>query len=172
MLDRRYPHAPPSKFNADQRMLFGFTYRQLLIVVAFSIVGLMTFLSLYGKLKSPIVPGICTAVIALAGAAWAFGQIDGDTPEQWLWHFLIYGRTPHYMQHQAMQTPKQAKVQLAVDTSEPAPQNPLVPKEYQDFFMITANVLGGALLAGLTFWLVMGGSDSLTRSWSLLLGRF
>ena len=67
MLDRRDPHAPPSKFNADQRMLFGFTYRQLLIVVAFSIVGLMTFLSLYGKLKSPIVPGICTAVIALAG---------------------------------------------------------------------------------------------------------
>ncbi len=168
----RDPFAPPAKMNVDQRMLFGFTYRQLLIVVSFSIVGLMTFLSLYSKLKSPILPGISTAMIALTGAAWAFGYINGDTPEQWLWHFFVYGRTPRYMQHQAMQTPKQTEVRLAVDTSEPISQKPQRLKEYQDFFLITANVLGGMLLAGLTFWLVMGGSDSLTRSWHLLLGRF
>lgn len=168
----RDPHAPPAKMNVDQRMLFGFTYRQLLIVVSFSIVGLMTFLSLYGKLRSPILPGICTALIALAGAVLAFGRINGDTPEQWLWHFLAYGRAPHYMQHHAMRTPKQAVVRLAVDTSEPDHEKPQGLKNYQDFFLITANVLGGALLGGLTFWLVMGGSDSLTRSWSLLLGRF
>jgi hypothetical protein len=81
---------PPTKIDVSQRTFVGFTYRQLAIAVP----AAATALAIVAGLRDwPLFLRGAAAVLLLGlGLAWAFGEIDGKSPETWILELLLFRR--------------------------------------------------------------------------------
>jgi hypothetical protein len=98
-MPRRDTEAPmrarvPADVERRDAVLFGFTFRQLVIL---AIGGLLIYTA--WTALATVVPllGLLVGAIPVAGAAFvlAVGRRDGIPLDAWLWHAIRYRRAPH-----------------------------------------------------------------------------
>lgn len=153
---------PPVRIDVSQRTFLGFTYRQLVVLALASVLAIAGL----GLLKT--VPlflrgGLAVLCVGL-GLALAFGEIEGKTPEAWLWGLLGFRRRSRFMLHRAMRGEADARHVAwpeaeAEATSFTPPVAAIASKP--NFFLLSANAIGLSILVGLTIWLVQGGAYQL-----------
>jgi hypothetical protein len=129
-------------------------------------------IGLFGLLKPvPLfVRGGLAVLCAGLGLAMAFGEIEGKTPETWLWGLLRFRRRSRFMLHRAMRGADDTRHVAWPDTdsgatsptpafAESMPAATVLPRP--NFFLLSANAIGLSILAGLTIWLIQGGAYQL-----------
>lgn len=159
--------APPAAVNFEERGILGVDYRKIVIFavtipIAAAVIFLWKDVPLY-------ISGAVGILIAGMGFALAFGQIDGKTPELWLRDFLFFARRDKFLVHRGLrERPDTRQVKFGEDAAVAAKPVATTQTKEWDFFVITANVMGLAAIAGLTIWLAQGGGHELLRWWGSL----
>jgi hypothetical protein len=159
---------PPIRLDVSQRTFLGFTVRHIVIAVATGAAALLMFT---GLATLPLfLRAMLAVLIAGLGLAWAFGEIDGQTPEAWLMEVLLFRHRSRYLVHRMAREdggPRrvvfpnpQSTPHLKEVVDEPA-ATPAAP----GFFWLSANAIGLALLTGLSLWLLQGGAEQLSAMW-------
>jgi len=159
---------PPIRIDVSQRTFLGFTYRQIAIFVFTAIVTIGLFGLL--KLVPLFVRGGLAVLCAGLGLAMAFGEIEGKTPEAWLWGLLRFRRRSRFMLHRAMRGADDARRVAWPNTdsgatsptpafAEAMPAEVALPRP--SFFLLSANAIGLSILVSLTIWLIQGGAYQL-----------
>jgi hypothetical protein len=161
---------PPFRFDVSQRTILGISYRAIVVMgiaiaVAIAAVGGLRLLPVFVR------AGLAVLSVGL-GLALAFGEIDGKTPEAWIWDLLTFRRRTRFLLHRAVRIHAEGQVDWAATDQPPlAPAAPVAATAVltaPSFFELSANAIGWAIIAGLTVWLIQGGAHQL----SLVLKRF
>ncbi len=157
------PHTPPIQFDPDQRAFLGLEYRALLILAgaAGGAVAALTALAAW-----PLFLRVALAVLCVGlGLALAFGRIEGQQPEAWLWEALRFRRRPRTHLKGAARLGLEPTVDWAREAGQAAEAEPLgaasAAAAAPDFFGLSANAIGAAVLAALGVWLAQGGAHAL-----------
>lgn len=156
--------SPPANLDVGQRSLLCLDYRKITI---FTVTLPLALGSVVLWRDGPFyLRGALGALIAFGGLALAFGQIDGQVPEGWLWELLAYWRRRRFMLHRAIPGADGRRVALAEDEK---PETKAVARlDLPDFFLLTADAIGAAALTGLTLWLYQDGAHRLALLWGSL----
>lgn len=162
----RNPFAPPANVDVAERGILGVDYRKIVIFVA--TLPLALGVIVLWKNGPLYLRGAIGVLIAFAGVALAFGQINGKTPEAWFFDFLAYARRRRLHLHGYVRGMMDARsVRLDMGIEEKAA---VQASAATDFFLLTANAIGMAALTGLTLWLYQSGAHGLQLWWNSLSG--
>lgn len=157
---------PPIRLDVSQKTFLGFSVRALVIAGLAGAAGLLAFFGL------PALPLYLRAMLALLitglGLAWAFGEIDGQTPEAWLVSLFAFRQRSRYFAHRAMREDG-ARPRVVFPAGRTAETREALPEQSAPsgpgFVWLSANAIGAAILAGLTLWLIQGGAARLLVMW-------
>jgi hypothetical protein len=163
---------PPIRFDVSQKTVLGITYRTIVIMaiaicVAIASVGNLRTLPLFVR------AGLAVLSVGL-GLALSYGQINGKTPEAWLWDLLTFRRRSRFLLHRAARIHAEGQVGWAPEDQAPEASAPPIAAASAavpaapNFFVLSANAIGWSILTGLTVWLIQGGAQEL----SAMLKRF
>ena len=158
---------PPVRINVHEHSLFGLTYRQTAWLAGSGLGALAVFFSLLSGADLVARGGAAVLVIGL-GASVAFGVIDGQLPEVWLWHCLAYARRSRYLVKGARQAVEPQAVLDAGDRPEaaPAPARAVVKSASTRLITWPMGAVTASLLAGLALYLYSGGAARLAAIWN------
>ncbi len=153
---------PPVRINIMERTLFGLTYRQIAWLGGSGLVAMVLFLNL--SAVDLVARGILAVLLFGLGAAVAFGVIDGQVPEVWLFHCLAYSRRLRFLVKGARRQDDGQAV-LTDDAGAPpvaaaAVAVPVATKP-SIFPGLSVSVVATSLLVGLTLYLYSGGAERL-----------
>jgi PrgI family protein len=168
---------PPVRINIMERTLFGLTYRQIAWLTGSGLVAMVLFLNL--SVLDLVARGILAVLLFGLGAAVAFGLIDGQVPEVWLFHCLAYSRRGRFLVKGARRQ-EDGQAVLAEDAGAPpvaaaAPAAAVavaasIAAKPSTFPGLSVSAVAASLLVGLTLYLYSGGAERLsTLIWH---GRF
>lgn len=155
---------PPFRFDVSQKTILGISYRAIVIMaiaisLALAAVGGLRLLPLFVR------AGLAVLSVGL-GLALAFGEIDGKAPEAWIWDLLTFRRRTRFLLHRAVRIHAAGQVDWATaGQSPPAPVAPAAATAVlraPSWFVLSANAIGWAIIAGLTAWLIQGGAHQLS----------
>ena len=159
---------PPVRINIMERTLFGLTYRQIAWLGGSGLVAMVLFLNL--SAVDLVARGILAVLLFGLGAAVAFGVIDGQVPEAWLFHCLAYSRRPRFLvkgarrqdDGQAVLTDDAGAPPVAAVTpvAAAAVAVPIAAKP-STFLGLSGSVVATSLLVGLTLYLYSSGAERL-----------
>ncbi len=159
---------PPVRINIMERTLFGLTYRQIAWLAGSGLVAMVLFLNL--SALDLVARGILAVLLFGLGAAVAFGVIDGQVPEVWLFHCLAFSRRGRFLVKGARRQ-DEGKAALTEEAGVPpvaatapvaaaAAAAPIAAKP-SIFPRLSVSVVAASLLVGLTLYLYSGGAERL-----------
>lgn len=158
---------PPIRVNVQEHTVFGLTYRQVGWLAGSALAALALFFSLLVNIDL-VARGTVAVLVFGLGAAVAFGIIDGQLPEVWLWHCVAYSRRSRYLVKGARRTEEPQAVLSADAVPEPAPAPAPVelPVERPSSFISwSVGAVMASLLVGLTLYMYTGGAARLAAIW-------
>jgi hypothetical protein len=153
------------------RTFLGFTWRQVLLIVIAGAGALVAFTQLAGV---PLyVRGALAVLLAGLGLAWAFGHIEGETPEKWLLEVILFRRRSRYFLHRAIRDGADGRRVIFPDRDGDAtlgirPEATMAALTAPGFVWLSANAIGVSILTGLSLWLAQGGAQQLLVMWRRL----
>lgn len=159
----RSQFSPPTNVDVAQRTVLGLDYRKIVILAATLPIALG--LVVVWRDAPLFLRGALAVFVAFMGVALAFGQIEGKSPEVWLWDFLTFGRRSRFLLHRALRGVDRRQ---AVFADEEASAKANLQLRLPDFLALTADAIGVAMLTGLTIWLYQDGAHRLAIWWGSL----
>lgn len=162
---------PPIRIDLAQRTILGLSYRRLIIL---ALAAFLTITCFAGLSIAPIfLRGALAVLCAGLGLALAFGEVNGKTPEAWLFDLFAFRRRPRYLLHRAMRRPSDEQVILPAegDKAKPPPAQAqpqtsvAATSLLRNFFVLTANAIAMSFIVGLTLYLLDGGAQRLLGMW-------
>ena len=157
---------PPIRINVQEHTLFGLTYRQIAWLTGSGLAALVIFFGLLSEVDL-VARGTVAVLLIGLGAAVAFGVIDGQLPEAWLWHCLAYFRRSRYLVKGATPAAELRAVLEADARPEPAPApaQAVVTPAPTTFVGWSMGAVTVSILAGLSLYLYSGGAARLAALW-------
>ena len=160
----RSQFSPPANVDVAQRTVLGLDYRKIVIFAATLPIALG--LVVVWRDAPLFLRGALAVFVAFMGVALAFGQIEGKSPEVWLWDFLSFGRCSRFLLHRALRGVDRRQAVFADDEEALAKAD--LQLRLPDFLALIADAIGAAMLTGLTIWLYQDGAHRLAIWWGSL----